>query len=171
MRLERRQAEGLLVAGMHEHVGAGEARASAIGSATKGCTMHALAARRRRARAEREQHVGRPEPPHRVGQHVQVLLGRVASGVDEQAVSRGRPRRLRHIALARAGWNVRVSRRAAGTRTVHAPVVEVLPHRLAGREHEVEVAVQAPARSGRAGGGRGHVRAARRRAAPQQGRG
>ena len=75
-----------------------------------GSDAHPLAGRRHRPGADRQQHVRRAEPRHRVGEDVEMLLGGEAAGVDEHArvggeAERGAPARR----CARSGWNAAVS--------------------------------------------------------------
>ncbi len=193
-RLERRQAEGLLVAGMDEGVGAGEDRRQRGDVGDERNDAHPLARRRHRSGADRQQDVRRAEPRHRVGEHVEMLLGREAAGVDEHAriggeAELGAPAgRRRALGMERRGVDAERLQRDA----LHAPVEQVAAHAAARREHEVEAAIdmarvatrrrRGEAAEARAGGEPGHrlevgvagrdrrdgERARRRRARPRR---
>ena len=152
-RLEHRQAEGLLVAGVHEGVGAGERGRELVGVGDERQHADALAARRRRRPgADREQQVRRAEPLDRVGQHVEVLLGGEAAGVDEHA-RRRRPARALAPARARraTGGRSRVSTPSGWQATRSTPQSTRWRRMLAARrEHEVEAGGRRGAHSARA---------------------
>jgi hypothetical protein len=119
--------------------------ASAATSATNG-TMRtrALGRRRRRSGADRQQHVRRAEPGHRGGEHVEVLLGREAAGVDEHLGVGGEAEPvapLRSMRRARME-GARVDAERLPGDALDAPFAEMVAHAAARREHEVEAAIE-----------------------------
>jgi hypothetical protein len=127
-----------------EGVGAGEDPRQRRHAGDEGQHAHPLArGRRRRPGADREQHVRRAEPRHRVGEHVEMLLGREAAGVDEHPgvggeAEPGAPSGVGTIRMERGGVDAERLQRDP----LDAPLAEMATQARARREHEVEAAIE-----------------------------
>jgi hypothetical protein len=131
---------------MDEGIGTGQDGCQHGDVGDEGDDVHPLARGRHRSGADRQQDVRRAEPRHRIGEDVEVLLGREAAGVDEHACVGGQAEL--GAPTGRRGAPGMEQRGVDAERlqgdALHAPVEQMAAHAAARREHEVEAAIDVP---------------------------